>query len=226
MSIKNTILNAVLVPLALPQSYNGVIDESELSQDELVTIIKRYEKVRLGYQIIVHLTPYLSSIPFFITDENIENPTYQITIPFSAIPFGSYDIYYTITDLVGNKAKSESTHVTIKKSDSQQPFLAATLIITGYQPIGDEYVILTIQMNDKKTSELIKNENFNYKTIQPENISYVSEIGSNPDTINPMTTNEYGQLKINLKGQKGGYCTIKVTTDKYVGSIKYTMGQF
>ncbi|KLU14294.1 MULTISPECIES: hypothetical protein [Xenorhabdus] len=150
MSIKNTILNAILVPLTLPQSSNGIIDESELSQDELVVIIKKNEKVRIGYKIIVHLTPYLSSIPFFITDENIDDPTYQITIPFSAIPPGSYDIYYTITDLLSNEAKSESIYVTIQKTDPPkktnppQPSLHAILIITGYQPIGDKYEILTI----------------------------------------------------------------------------------
>ncbi|MCG3471381.1 hypothetical protein L7750_13520 [Xenorhabdus bovienii] len=226
MSIKNTILNVVLVPPALPQSNNGIIDESKLDQDELVVIIKRHEKVRPGYQIIVHLTPYLSSIPFFITDENIENPTYQITLPFSAILLGSYDIDYTITDLVGNQAKSESTHVTIKKSDSQQPLLEMPLIITGYQPIGDEYEILTIQIHNKQTSEQIKNTSVFYKIEQAVNISNVLEIGSNPDTIQSMTTDEYGQFKINLQGQKGGCCTIKVMTDKYVGSIKYTMGQF
>ncbi|PHM45549.1 Ig-like domain-containing protein [Xenorhabdus miraniensis] len=140
MSIKNTILNAVLVPPALPQSYNGIIDESKLDQDELVIIIKKHEKIRLGYKIIVHLTPYLSSIPFFITDENIENPTYQVTIPFSAIPLGSYDIYYTITDLVWNKAKSESTHVTIKKSASPLPAVIAYLeseILANGMPSND-----------------------------------------------------------------------------------------
>ncbi|REF27736.1 hypothetical protein BDD26_2552 [Xenorhabdus cabanillasii] len=225
MSIKNIIMNDSLVPLTLPQSYNGIIDESELDQDELVVIIKRHEEVRVGYQIIVHLTPYLSSIPLFITDENIENPTYQITIPFSAIPLGSYNIYYTITDLVANIAKSESTHVTIKKSDSPQPFLEATLIITGYQPIGDEYEILTIQIHDKQTSEQIKDTAVSYKIDQAINISDVSEIGSNPDTIQSMNTDEYGQFKINLKGEVGGNCIIRVTANNRVGSIKYTMGQ-
>ncbi|MBC8947286.1 MULTISPECIES: hypothetical protein [Xenorhabdus] len=225
MSINNTILDALLVPPALPQSSNGIIDESELSQDELVVIIKRHEKVRIGYQIIVHLTPYLSSIPFFITDENIENPTYQITIPFSAIPLGSYDIFYTITDLVGNIAKSESTHVTIKKSDYPQPFLEATLIITGYQSIGDEYEILTIQIYDKQTSEQIKNTAVSYEVEQAIYISDVSEIGLNPDTIHSMSTDEYGQFKINLKGEVGGNCLIRVTANNRVGSIKYTMGQ-
>ncbi|CDG17324.1 conserved protein of unknown function [Xenorhabdus doucetiae] len=114
MSIKT---NDLIAPY-LPQSYQGVIDESELDQDELFVKIQRYEKVRVGYQIIVHLNPYLSSAPFLIADENIEDPTYQISIPFSTIPIGSYDVFYTVTDLVGNITQSESTHVTIKKSDS------------------------------------------------------------------------------------------------------------
>ncbi|MBD2797192.1 Ig-like domain-containing protein [Xenorhabdus sp. 18] len=114
MSIKT---NDLIAP-SLPQSYQDVIDESELDQDELFVKIKRYEEVRVGYQIIVHLNPYLSSAPFLISDENIEDPTYQITIPFSTIPIGSYDVFYTVTDLVGNITQSESIHVTIKKSDS------------------------------------------------------------------------------------------------------------
>ncbi|WP_340618050.1 hypothetical protein [Xenorhabdus entomophaga] len=232
MSIKNTILNAILVPLTLPQSSNDIIDESALSQDELVVIIKRHEKIRVGYKIIVHLTPYLSSIPFFITDKNIDDPTYQITIPFSAIPLGSYDIYYTITDLLGNEAKSESTHVTIqkteppKKTDPPQPSLEATLIITGYQPIGDEYEILTIQIHDKQTSEQMKNTPLSYKIDPAINMSNVSEIASNPDTIQSMITDEYGQFKINLQGQKGGYGTITVTANNLVGSIKHTFGKY
>ncbi|CDG20989.1 protein of unknown function [Xenorhabdus poinarii G6] len=223
MPIKNTILNAILVPLVLPQSHNGIIDESELAQDELVIIIERPEKVRLGYQIIVYLTPHILSIPFFITDENIENPTYQITIPFSVIPLGSYDIYYTITDLVGNKSKSESTHVIIKKSDSPLQPIEATLTITGYQVIGDEYVILTIQIHDKKTSEQIKNTAISYKIEQAINIKSVLEIASDPETRQSMTTDEYGQFKINLKGKVGGHCIIKVTANNHVGSIKYIM---
>ncbi|WP_275389657.1 hypothetical protein [Xenorhabdus bovienii] len=225
MSIKNTIMNDSLVPLSLPQSYDGIINESELDQDELVVIIKSHEKVRPGYKIIVYLTPDLFSIPFFITDKNIEDPTYQITIPFSAIPLGSYDIYYTITDLVKNKAKSESTHVTIKKSDSPLQPIEATLTITGYQVIGDEYVILTIQIHDKKTSEQIKNTVISYKIEQAINIKSVSEIDSDPETIQSMTTDEYGQFKINLKGKVGGNCIIKVAANNYVGSIKYIMRQ-
>ncbi|MBD1226466.1 hypothetical protein [Xenorhabdus griffiniae] len=99
-------------------------------------------------------------------------------------------------------------------------------IVTGYQPIGDEYEILTIQINDKQTSEQIKNTPISYKIDSAVNMSNVSEIASNPDTIQSMTTNEYGQFKINLQGQKGGYGTITVTANNLVGSIKHTMGQY
>lgn len=314
-------MNDSLVPLTLPQSHNGIIDESELDQDELVVIIKRHEEVRIGYQIIVHLTPYLSSIPFFITDENIENPTYQITIPFSAIPLGSYDIYYTITDLVGNIAKSESTHVTIKKSDYSQPAVIASLEseilangmpandytpnvvlitaldekmkpvsgapirivpnddiciapsscvtdqngniafcstssadgifsiqisseatsntvelyfspinearldITGKEQIGEEYEVITIQVHDKNTLKQIKNAVVYYKIDPSHNIIGVLEIGSNPETIRSMITNEYGQFQVNLKGKVGGHCTIWATVNNYVGSVEYTKEQ-
>ncbi|PHM75178.1 Ig-like domain-containing protein [Xenorhabdus kozodoii] len=155
MSTKNTILNAILVPPSLPQSYNGIIDESELDQDELVVIVKRNEKIRIEYKIIVHLTSYLSSIPFFITNENINDPTYQITIPFSVLPLGSYDIFYTITDLIGNITKSESTHVTIKKTNSPQPAVIAYLksdVLTngipsnGYTPNS----VLITALDEKK----------------------------------------------------------------------------
>ncbi|WP_099143307.1 hypothetical protein [Xenorhabdus kozodoii] len=102
----------------------------------------------------------------------------------------------------------------------------ATLIITGYQPIGDEYEILTIQIYDKQTSEQIKNTPIFYKIDSAVNMSNVPEIASNSDTIQSMTTNEYGQFKINLQGQKGGYGTITVTANNLVGSIKHIMGQY
>ncbi|WP_340615038.1 hypothetical protein [Xenorhabdus thailandensis] len=223
--------NHSLVAPNFPQSVGGIIDESEINQDELVIVVERNSNVRIGYQIIVHLTPYLSSIPYPITNENLLSPTYQITIPFFTIPPGSYDVYYTITNLVGNIAISESTHVTIqkteppKKTDPPQPSLDAILIITGYQQIGDEYAILTIQIHDAQTSEQIKNTAISYKIDQAINLNIVSEIASNPDTVQSMTTDEYGQFKINLQGQVGGYGIITVTANNHVGSIPYTMGQ-
>ncbi|MBE8595163.1 hypothetical protein [Xenorhabdus sp. BG5] len=224
--------NHSLVAPNFPQSVGGIIDESEINQDELVIVVERHSNVRIGYQIIVHLTPYLSSIPYPITQENLLSPTYQITIPFFTIPLGSYDVYYTITNLVGNIAISESTHVTIqktelpKKTDPPQPSLEAILMITGYEPVGYEYEILTIQVYDKQKNELIKNTDFQYKLIQPVNIIDVPEIGSNPDTRYSMTTNEYGEFKINLKGQKFGHCIIQVTINNLVGNVNHTMGEF
>ncbi|PHM25060.1 hypothetical protein [Xenorhabdus budapestensis] len=216
--------NSLTAPF-LPQSSNGIIDESELSQPVLVVIVNRYEYAHIGDYIIVHLNDYISSKPFYIIEENIHLPNYEIIIPFSVIPFGSYDVFYTVTDWTGNPVSSATNHVTIKKSDYPQPFLEATLIITGYQSIGDEYEILTIQVHDKQTSEQIKNTAVSYEIDQAINISDVSEIGSNPDTIQSMTTDEYGQFKINLKGEVGGNCIIRVTANNRVGSIKYTMGQ-
>ncbi|AOM41006.1 hypothetical protein [Xenorhabdus hominickii] len=222
MSIKT---NTLAAP-SLPQSKEGIIDESELSQPILVVKIKRYEPVNIDDYIIVNLKGdvNVSSEPFYIIEENIHFPHYEIIIPFSHIPLGSYDVYYAVTDRNKNTTLSATEHVTIKHSYFSP--CEASLTITGYQPIGDEYEILTIQIHDKQTSEQIKNTAVFYKIERAVNISNVLEIGSNPDTIQSMTTDEYGQFKINLQGQKGRYCTIRVTTDKYVGSIKYTMGQF
>ncbi|MDC9591277.1 hypothetical protein PSI23_18785 [Xenorhabdus sp. XENO-10] len=221
-----SINNNLTVPF-LPQSNNGIIDESELSQSVLVVIVNRYENAHIGDYIIVHLNGDVSSEPFYITEENIHFPNYEIIIPFSMIPLGSYDILYTITDWTGNPASSATNHVTIKKS-AFPPFpsyLEATLTITGYQLIGDEYVILTIQIHDKKTSEQIKNTAISYKIEQAINIKSVLEIGSDPETIQSMTTDEYGQFKINLKGKVGGNCIIRVAANNHVGSIKYIMGK-
>ncbi|OKP05698.1 hypothetical protein [Xenorhabdus eapokensis] len=226
MSVNNIIMDEVLIPPSLPQSRNNIIDESELDQKILVVIVNRHKKFRVGYKIIVYLTSNIFSIPFFITDENIDDLTYQITIPFSKIPLGSYNVFYTITDLLHMQLKSGSTPVSIKDSASPQTSLEAILMIIGYEPVGYEYEILTIQVYDKQKNELIKNTDFQYKLIQPVNIIDVPEIGSNPDTRYSMTTNEYGEFKINLKGQKFGHCIIQVTINNLVGNVNHTMGEF
>ncbi|MBD1228901.1 hypothetical protein IDH36_15300 [Xenorhabdus griffiniae] len=219
-------MDEVLIPPSLPQSRNNIIDESELDQNILVVIVNRHKKFRVGYKIIVYLTSDIFSEPYFITGENIDDLTYQITIPFSKIPLGSYNIFYTITDLLYMETKSGSTPVSIKESASPQTSLEAILMITGYEPVGYEYEILTIQVYDKQKNELIRNTDFQYKLIQPVNIIDVPEIGSNPETRYSMTTNEYGEFKINLKGQKFGHCIIQVTINNLVGNINHTMGEF
>ncbi|WMV73380.1 hypothetical protein [Xenorhabdus griffiniae] len=226
MSVNNIIMDEVLIPPSLPQSRNNIIDESELDQNILVVIVNRHKKFRVGYKIIVYLTSDIFSEPYFITGENIDDLTYQITIPFSKIPLGSYNIFYTITDLLYMETKSGSTPVSIKESASPQTSLEAILMITGYEPVGYEYEILTIQVYDKQKNELIRNTDFQYKLIQPVNIIDVPEIGSNPETRYSMTTNEYGEFKINLKGQKFGHCIIQVTINNLVGNINHTMGEF
>ncbi|WP_416776457.1 hypothetical protein ACNFJN_15650 [Xenorhabdus budapestensis] len=218
-------MNNSLVPPFLPQSSNGIIDVSKLNQSVLEVFIDRYESVHIGDNIVVHLND-ISSEPYYIRTENIDYPKYEIEILLSSIPLDSYDVFYTITDIVDNTSRSEITLVTIENSDtSLPPPLEAALIITGYQQIGDEYVILTIQVHDKQTSEQIKNTVVSYKIDQAVNISSVLEINGDPETIQPMTTDEYGQFKINLKGQKGGACIIRVTANNHVGNIKYIMGQ-
>ncbi|PHM60124.1 hypothetical protein [Xenorhabdus ishibashii] len=220
MSIKNS-----LTAPFLPQSSNGIIDESELSQSVLVVVVNQYEKAHIGDYIIVHLNGdvNISSKPFYIIEENIHLPNYEIIIPFSDIPLGSYDVFYTVTDWTGNPVSSVTSRVTIKKSDSPQQPIEATLIITGYQQVGDNYAILTIQIHDTKTSEQIKNTAISYKIEQAINISSVLDIGGDPETIQSMTTDDYGQFKMNLKGQEGGNCIIRVTANNHVGSIKYFM---
>jgi hypothetical protein len=109
----SSINNKDLAPPFLPQAENGVINVSELSQDILVVLIEQYNTPRIGDEIIIHINNNISSIPFFIANENIKNQKYQITIPFSYIPSGSYEIFYTITN-VDNKAEiSASGHVII-----------------------------------------------------------------------------------------------------------------
>ncbi|SFN71045.1 Ig-like domain-containing protein [Xenorhabdus japonica] len=317
MSIKKGSLSAPL----LPQSYDGIIDESKLDQSILLVKINRYEDVHIGDTIIAHLNNYISSLPYYMVSENQNSSNYEITIPFSTIPLGSYDVFYTVTDSSGNSWNSATNSVTIIKSDPSPPpiiaslkaeFLAngipangytpnsvlitaldekkkpvsgvpirivsdddiciapsscvtdqngkvafystssadgifsiqvlsgatsntvelyfssvneARLEITGKEQIGEEYEVITIQVNDKHTPEQIKNAVVYYKINLANNISSALEIGSNPETIRSMITNEYGQFQINLKGKVGGHCTIWVTANNYVGSVKYTKEQ-
>jgi hypothetical protein len=211
----------------LPQKLDGIIDESSLDQPVLVVIVKKYATIHIDDQITVRLNDYISSRTYFITNDNIDYPEHELTVPFSTIPLGSYDVFYTILDWSKNPSDSESNHVKIIKSDSPSPtvYHDAILTITGYQAIGNEYEILTIQLNDKETSEQIKNTNVSCILEQTENVNIITEIDSNPDTIQPMKTNEFGQFQINFQGQNGGSCTIKVTTEKYIGSVNHTIGQ-
>ncbi|CDH25942.1 Ig-like domain-containing protein [Xenorhabdus bovienii] len=309
--------NSLVAPF-LPQSYDGAIDLSKLDQSILVIKIHHYEAVHIGDVIIVHLNQYLSSILYYITNANKDYPTYEITIPFSTIPLGSYNIFYTITDCAGNTSDSATSSVTIIKSDpSPFPAIAslktevltngmpandytpnvvlitaldekkksvsgvpihivsndnmsiapsscitdqdgkvvfcstsradglfaiqissgstfntaelyfsptneAILEITGKEQISEEYEIITIQVHDKQTLKQIKNATVYYKIDLAHNINAVLDIGYNPDTIQSMSTDEYGQFKINLKGKIGGYCIISATANNYIGSIKYT----
>ncbi|CEE91889.1 hypothetical protein XNA1_2460003 [Xenorhabdus nematophila str. Anatoliense] len=309
--------NSLVAPF-LPQSYDGTIDLSKLDQSILVIKINHYEAVHIGDVIIVYLNQYLSSIPYYITNENQHYPAYEITIPFSTIPLGSYNVFYTVTDFAGNPSDSATNSVTIIKSDpSPFPAIAslktevltngmpandytpnvilitaldektqsvsgvpihiitkdnmsiapsscttdqdgkvvfcstsradglfaiqvssgatsntaelyfsptneALLEITGKEQISEEYEIITIQVHDKQTLKQIKNATVYYKIDLAHNIHAVLDIGSNPDTIQSISTDEYGQFKINLKGKIGGYCVISATANNYIGSVKYT----
>ncbi|MCP9270256.1 Ig-like domain-containing protein [Xenorhabdus sp. XENO-1] len=313
--------NKLAAPL-LPQSYDGIIDESKLDQSIFVVKVEQYESINNGDVIIVHLNQYLSSIPYPITNENSHSPDYEITIPFSTIPLGSYNVFYTITDSAGNPSDSAINSFTMIKSDPSPPPVIASLkaevltrgmpandytpnvvlitaldektkpvsgtpicivsnddicitpssgvtnqdgqvvfcvtsdadgilsiqvtsgdikdkvelyfspvneaklIITGSQQIGEEYETITIQVYDKNTIKPIKNSIVYYKIDQAINISNILEIALNSDTIRPMITDEIGQFQINLKGKPGGNCIIKVTANNYVGSVKYSIGQY
>ncbi|PHM30488.1 Ig-like domain-containing protein [Xenorhabdus innexi] len=307
-----------LVEPFLPQSYNGVIDESKLDQSILVIKINQYNDAHIGDVIVVHLNNYISSLPYYITEKNKNDSYYEITIPFSTIPLGNYNIFYTITDVAENTSNSATNSVKIIKSNTStssvisslkievltngmpandytpnvvlitaldekmksvsgipihiasndnmcitpssavtnqdgevifcvtsnsdgifsiqatsgnvkekaelyfSPIYEAILKITGKEQIGEEYEIITIQAHDKKTLKKIKNATVYYKTEQSNNINPVLIIGSNNNTIQLMSTDEYGQFKINLKGKVGGCCIISATANNYMGSVKYT----
>lgn len=150
------IKNSLTAPF-LPQSSNGIIDESELSQPVLVVVVNQREHAHIGDYIIVHLNGdvNVSSEPFYIIEENIHLPNYKIIIPFSDIPLGSYDVFYTITDWTGNPASSATSHVTIKKSDYSQPAVIASLeaeILANGMPANDytPNSVLIIALDEKK----------------------------------------------------------------------------
>ncbi|WP_338883290.1 Ig-like domain-containing protein [Xenorhabdus sp. TH1] len=139
----------------LPQSNNGFIDESELSQPILVVVINQYEHAHVDDYITVHLNNEISSKRFYITEKNIHRPRYVISIPFSEIPLDSYDVFYTITDWTENSASSATTRVTIKKSDYPQPAvisyletesLANGMPANGYTPNS----VLITALDEKK----------------------------------------------------------------------------
>jgi hypothetical protein len=112
--------NDLFSPL-LPQSRNGIINKWEVNQEQLVIIVNHYNSIHTGDQIIVYLNgkdKQLSSIPYIITDENIHDREYEITMLFSDIPLGSYDVFYTITNMDNKTEKSASTCVIINDSDS------------------------------------------------------------------------------------------------------------
>ncbi|MBC8946302.1 Ig-like domain-containing protein [Xenorhabdus indica] len=150
------IKNSLTAPF-LPQSSNGIIDESELSQPVLVVVVNQREHAHIGDYIIVHLNGdvNISSKPFYIIEENIHLPNYKIIIPFSDIPLSSYDVFYTVTDWTGNPVSSATSHVTIKKSDYPQPAVIASLeakILANGMP-ANNYTpnsVLIVALDEKK----------------------------------------------------------------------------
>jgi hypothetical protein len=213
-----------LLPPTFPQSVGDIIDESLLNQLELVIKVDRYESAHMNDSIMVHLSEHIASPPFLITFDNLQYPYYELIIPFSRIPFGSYNVYYTVLDWTGQKTQSKSNYITIKKSDINS-LIGAELILVGYQPIGDEYGILTIKVNDSNTAIPVKNTQVFYSLEQAVNLHHVSIIGTNSDTKNSSATDDYGQFRINLKGQPGESCTIGMIAGQYIGNIDYTMGK-
>ncbi|PHM29096.1 hypothetical protein [Xenorhabdus innexi] len=217
----------LMSPPILPQrDSNGIIYIYDVFHDVFQIEVNRYNSVHVLDQIVVHVGTYINSFPPYTIDiQDVHLPRYLITIPFSAINSGKYDVFYTVTNFAGNKANSESVSVQFVRTNQSHPQYTANLTAVGYQSIGDAYEILTIQMNDSKTLELIKNTPF-YCEITPNNssVSKITEIGENPDTIQNTVTNEYGQLKINLQGQSGDSCTIKVAAEDYTGIINHTIG--
>ncbi|MCC8379036.1 MULTISPECIES: Ig-like domain-containing protein [Xenorhabdus] len=306
----------------LPQSCDHVIDISKIAnKKELLIKVPRYICPRINDTIIVSLNEYISSLPLIIRCNNIYEVEYTFSIPFSSIPLGEYEVFYTIFNWADNRNPSDTFKVKIIDSSSTSiypPVLATSLkteilangtpangytpnsvlitafdeesgvlpgvkidinsndktcvtpssvltdqngqaifsaisdiggissvnvssgdikynvefyfspvtrakaIIVGSQSIGNEYEIITIKLNNEKTSKEIKNSPVYYKIHQAININSVFEINSNKSLIQSMVTDEYGQFNINLKGKSGGSCTIFVTADNCVGNVKYT----
>ncbi|WP_340610705.1 hypothetical protein [Xenorhabdus bharatensis] len=106
----------------LPQKHNDIIDEAKQNKPILLVEIEKYERVHCQDKIIVYLNEYIHSQELDITSDNINDPKYQIKIPFYTIPPGEYDIFYTIIDWAGNSVNSATNSVIITNSNSSSPF--------------------------------------------------------------------------------------------------------
>lgn len=96
----------------------------------------------------------------------------------------------------------------------------ADVIIVGRSEYGNSEVV-TFKVNDKETLEQISNAYVSYKLQNVVDICSVAQIGSNPDTRNPVITDDQGQFKLAFSGKAGGHCTILICANNSVGQTIY-----
>ncbi|MCC8365779.1 hypothetical protein J8V57_05710 [Xenorhabdus sp. PB61.4] len=99
----------------LPQAVNGVIDVSQVGQVEsfMLIVINNFPHEHPKDIVVISV----GGIVF--RTFHVEYPlpdSIHVTIPFTEIPDGSYDVTYTVTDHYNNHAKSDPAHVKIINS--------------------------------------------------------------------------------------------------------------
>ena len=93
------------------EDHDGVIDYNRVENDYLIIDILSYDNEHKNNQIYAYVGTIKSALK--IVSDSYESP--RITIPFTEIPSGQYDVYYTVFDGI-NISTSESTPVRIENS--------------------------------------------------------------------------------------------------------------
>ncbi|MEK9495616.1 hypothetical protein V2H77_03960 [Photorhabdus sp. P32] len=100
----------------LPQADNdGLIDVSVQQNQDLIIKVPYHEWLRIGDVIVVNVGGIFSR-PYYV--QNINLDFFTVTIPFSEIPDGCYNVTYTSADDFENEDFSEPTVIKVINSPS------------------------------------------------------------------------------------------------------------
>ncbi|TDB54313.1 hypothetical protein [Photorhabdus khanii] len=100
----------------LPQAdEDGLIDVSVQQNENLIIKIPYYEEIKIWNVIVVSVGGIFSR-PYYV--ENINTNFFTVTMPFSEIPDGCYNVTYTLVDYFDNKSFFEPVVIKIIHSPS------------------------------------------------------------------------------------------------------------
>ncbi len=108
-------MNPLLKKPELPQKENGVIDASQKGNDFMLVIIDNYSIERPKDTVCVHVGDITTKT--FYVEPPIPDDIH-VTIPFTEIPDGDYDVFYVVTDHYKNHFPSDRNHVKVINSPS------------------------------------------------------------------------------------------------------------